>query len=124
VSPCFHGRDVFAPVAGRIARNGSFEGEELMVSELDRPDWSDELRRVVYIDRFGNAITGLRKAAVDPVTVFNVNGHRLRNARTFSDVEKGQAFWYGNSSGLVEFSVNLGRADMVLGLHAGAEFSD
>jgi len=124
VSPSFHGRDVFAPVAARIARNGRFEGEGIMVSELDRPDWPDELHRVVYIDRFGNAVTGLRKAAVDPGTVFNVNGHQLRNARTFSDVEKGQAFWHENSSGLVEFAVNLGRADTVLGLQVGSEFSD
>jgi len=79
---------------------------------------------VVYIDRFGNAVTGLRTAAVDPGTVFSVNGQRLRNARTFSDVEKGQAFWYGNSSGLVEFSVNLGRADAVLGLQVGTAFSE
>jgi len=124
VSPSFHGRDVFAPIAARIARNGRFEGEEIMVSELDRPDWPDELHRVVYIDRFGNAITGLRKAAIDPDTVFNVNGYTLRNARTFSDVGRGQAFWYENSNGLVEFSVNLGRADTVLDLQVGTAFGE
>ena len=124
VSPSFHGRDVFAPVAARIARNGRFQGDEITVPELERPDWPDELHRVVYIDRFGNAVTGLRTAAVDPGSVFNVNGYQLHNARTFSDVEKGQAFWYGNSNGLVEFSVNLGRADEVLGLQVGTPFSE
>jgi S-adenosylmethionine hydrolase len=124
VSPSFHGRDVFAPVAAGIARNGRFAGEEIMVSDLDRPAWPDELHRVVYIDRFGNAVTGLRKAAVDSDSVFNVNGYQLHNARTFSDVEKGQAFWYENSNGLVEFSVNLGRADEVLGLQVGTMFSE
>jgi S-adenosylmethionine hydrolase len=124
VSPSFHGRDVFAPVAARIARDGCFAGEESMVSELDRPDWPDELHRVVYIDHFGNAITGLRCAAIGHDTVFSVNGYALRNARTFSDVEKGQAFWYENSNGLVEFSVNLGRADEVLGLQVGTPFSE
>ncbi len=123
-SPSFHGRDVFAPVAARIARDGRYTGEELAATGLDKPDWPDDLWRVAYIDRFGNAVTGLRKAAVDPGTVFNVNGHRLRNARTFPDVEKGQAFWYENSSGLVEFAVNLGRADTMLGLQVGSEFSD
>jgi len=124
VSPSFHGRDVFAPVAAQIARNGRFDGDEIMDSELDRPEWPDELHRVVYIDHFGNAVTGLRKAAVDSGAVFSVNGQRLRNARTFSDVEKGQAFWYENSNGLVEFSVNLGRADTVLGLRVGTAFSE
>jgi len=121
-SPSFHGRDVFAPVAARLARNGRFAGEEAAVAGLDRPDWPDELRRVVYIDRFGNAVTGLRRAAADPDTVFSVNGHALRHARTFSGVGEGEAFWYENSSGLVEFSVNRGRADEVLGLRVGSEF--
>jgi S-adenosylmethionine hydrolase len=124
VSPSFHGRDVFAPVAARIARNARFDGDEIMDSEMDRPDWPDELHRVIYLDHFGNAVTGLRKATVDSGTVFDVNGQRLYNARTFSDVGKGQSFWYENSNGLVEFSVNLGRADEVLGLQVGTTFSE
>jgi len=122
-SPSFHGRDVFAPVAGRLARNGRYEGEEVATSELDWPDWPDDLWRVVYIDRFGNAITGLRGSMVEADAVFNVSGHSLRHARTFSDVGEGEAFWYENSSGLVEFAVNRGRADVELGLNTGSEFS-
>jgi S-adenosylmethionine hydrolase len=123
-SPSFHGRDVFAPIAGRLARDARSPGEEVAAAELDVPDWPDDLRRVVYIDRFGNAITGVRSATVGPETVFNVNGQMLRQARTFSAVGEGEAFWYENSSGLVEFAVNRGRADAVLGLQAGSEFSD
>mgnify|MGYP001819090619 CR=1 FL=1 len=122
-SPSFHGRDVFAPVAGRLARDGRYSGAELATTELDKPGWPDDLWRVVYIDGFGNAITGLRSSAVEPDAVFNVNGHSLHHARTFSDVDEGEAFWYGNSSGLVEFAVNRGRADMPLGLRVGTEFS-
>ncbi len=122
-SPSFHGRDVFAPVAGRLARDGRYMGEELATGELDKPDWPDDLRRVVYIDRFGNAITGLRSSTVEPDAVFNINGHSLCHARTFSDVNEGEAFWYENSNGLVEFAVNRGRADVVLGLRVGSEFS-
>ena len=122
-SPSFHGRDVFAPVAGRLARDGRYTGEELTKGELDKPDWPDDLRRVVYIDRFGNAITGLRSSTVEQDAVFNINGHALQHARTFSDVGEGEAFWYENSSGLVEFAVNRGRADTVLGLRVGSEFS-
>jgi S-adenosylmethionine hydrolase len=122
-SPSFHGRDVFAPVAGRLARNSRYAGDELTASELDNPGWPDELRRVVYIDHFGNAITGVRSATVDADTVFRVNGHFLQQAFTFSDVSEGEAFWYENSNGLVEFAVNRGRADTVLGLNTGSEFS-
>jgi S-adenosylmethionine hydrolase len=124
VSPSFHGRDVFAPVAGRLARDGRHAaGMELDAGALDRPDWPDELWRVVYIDRFGNAITGLRRSAVEPDTVFRLAGHSLRPARTFSDVGEGEAFWYENANGLVEFAVNRGRADTLPGLRAGTEFS-
>jgi S-adenosylmethionine hydrolase len=123
-SPSFHGRDVFAPVAGRLARDCRYTGEELAATELDKPDWPDDLRCVIYIDRFGNAITGMRSTTVEPETVFNVNGHTLHHARTFSAVNEGAAFWYENSSGLVEFAVNRGRADVVLGLQLGSGFSD
>jgi hypothetical protein len=122
-SPSFHGRDVFAPLAGRLARDGRYSGEELATTELDMPDWPDDLWRVVYIDRFGNAITGLRGSVIGPDVVFNVEGHPLQHARTFSEVDAGEAFWYENSSGLVEFAVNRGRADAVLGLRVGSEFS-
>jgi hypothetical protein len=122
-SPSFHGRDVFAPLAGRVARDGRYSGEALAATGLDQPDWPDDLWRVVYVDRFGNAITGLRSSIIEPDAVFNVHGHPLHHARTFSDVDAGEAFWYGNSSGLVEFAVNRGRADTVLGLQMGTEFS-
>jgi S-adenosylmethionine hydrolase len=122
VSPTFHGRDVFAPVAALLARNGRYAGEEIPAAELDVPGWPDELHRVVYIDRFGNAVTGLRRVALDPDSVLRVNGHALRHARTYSDVGAGEAFWYENSSGLVEFAVNRGRADALLGLQVGTPF--
>jgi S-adenosylmethionine hydrolase len=122
-SPSFHGRDVFAPLAGRLARDGRYSGAELAATGLDMPDWPDDLWRVVYIDRFGNAITGLRSSVVGPDAMFKVNGHSLHHARTFSDVGEGAGFWYGNSSGLVEFAVNRGRADTLLGLRVGTEFS-
>jgi len=122
-SPSFHGRDVFAPLAGRLARDGRYSGEELATAALDQPGWPDDLWCVVYIDRFGNAISGLRSSSVEPDAVFNVNGHTLQHARTFSDVDAGTAFWYENSSGLVEFAINRGRADTVLDLRVGTEFN-
>ncbi len=57
-SSSFHGRDVFAPAAARVARGVPVDGEPVATTALARPDWPDDLYRVVYIDRFGNAITG------------------------------------------------------------------
>jgi len=122
VSASFHGRDVFAPVAARLARGGDVPGESVPVGCLERTDWPDDLFRVVYIDRFGNAITGVRASTVAEDVVLHVAGQPVKRARTFSDVPMGDAFWYANANGLVEFAVNRGRADKVHGLQAGTSF--
>jgi len=123
VSSSFHGRDVFAPVAAQLASGLSVEGVEVSATCLDRPDWPDDLFRVVYIDRYGNAITGVRASAVDASQLLSVNGQQLRSAQTFGDVGVGEAFWYANSNGLVELAVNRGRADQVLGISVGTPLS-
>jgi len=123
VSASFHGRDVFAPVAARLARGGTVPGESVAESYLEQADWPDELFQVVYIDRFGNAITGVRASAISSGMPIDVNGTRVNMARTFSDVPPGEAFWYANANGLVEFAVNRGRADAVLGVKIGTVFS-
>lgn len=122
VSASFHGRDVFAPVAARLARGGAVPGESVVAACLEQADWPDELFRVVYIDRFGNAITGVRAGAVASGASIEVNGQPVRMAHTYSDVSPGEAFWYVNANGLIEFAVNRGRADEVLGLQTGTTF--
>lgn len=114
LSSSFHGRDLFAPVAAMLAGGADVPGEE--VRSRIRPEWPDELFKVVYIDRFGNAITGIRASAVSTDTTLVVAERSLARARTFSDVPAGQAFWYENANGLVEIAVNRGRADDTLGL--------
>jgi S-adenosylmethionine hydrolase len=122
-SASFHGRDVFAPVAARLARGVAVAAEPLEVAALELPEWSDDLFRVVYIDRFGNALTGVRADALDSAAALQLNGRVLRPARTYAEVPPGTAFWYANSSGLVEFAVNRGRACDVLQLEVGTTFA-
>ncbi|MCH7888466.1 MAG: SAM-dependent chlorinase/fluorinase [Proteobacteria bacterium] len=124
LSATFHGRDLFAPVAARLARGEQPPGErrdEASRPGSDRPgsDWPDDLPRIIYFDRFGNAMTGLRAAALTRGQTLEVNGRPLARARTFSDAPPGQPFWYENSSGLAAIAVNRGRADEALGLHLG-----
>lgn len=84
-----------------------------------RPDWPDDLGEIVYVDHYGNAMTGLRAAILPPDARLAVAGCVLERARTFSDLPPGAAFWYGNSNGLAEIAVNQGRADRALGLAIG-----
>ena len=123
VSSSFHGRDVFAPVAAQLACEGSFTGKPIPADQLDQAEWPEELFRVVYVDRFGNLLTGVRASSVDEDAILEANGRVLKPARTFSSVASGEAFWYENANGLVEIAVNQGNAADVLGMNHGDTFS-
>jgi S-adenosylmethionine hydrolase len=119
ISASFHGRDLFAPVAGLLARGDAPAGRLRPKGIFRRPDWPDDLPEIVYIDRFGNAMTGLRAALIPDGARLAVTGRVLARRRTFSDVPEGEAFWYENSNGLTEIAVNAGRADTALDLAVG-----
>lgn len=120
VSASFHGRDVFAPVAARLERGDKPVGEARSASWNAFPDWPDDLAEIVYIDHYGNAMTGLRKGFVNPSFVLQANHVYLKSARTFADVPSGEAFWYVNANGLVEIAINKGNAADVLGIGLGS----
>ena len=124
ISASFHGRDLFAPVAGLLARGDPPAGRLRPDGISRRPDWPDDLPEIVYIDRFGNAMTGLRAALIPDGARLAAAGRVLARRRTFSDVPAGEAFWYENSNGLAEIAVNAGRADAALGLAIGTPVSD
>jgi S-adenosylmethionine hydrolase len=84
-----------------------------------RSNWPDDLCEIVYIDHFGNGMTGLRAAMLARDGRLAAAGRVLERARTFSDLPPGGAFWYENSNGLAEIAVNQGRADHELGLSIG-----
>jgi S-adenosyl-L-methionine hydrolase (adenosine-forming) len=120
LSESFHGRDLFAPVAAKLA-HGALPADRLRVGKIGRrADWPDELPEIVYIDHYGNAMTGMRAAALPSGVSLGAGGRWLPRARTFSEVPAGQAFWYENANGLAEVAVNSGRADNVLGLVVGS----
>jgi S-adenosylmethionine hydrolase len=119
LSASFHGRDLFAPAAAMVARGEPPPGRPRENSADRRPDWPEDLREIVYIDHFGNAMTGLRAEILPPDARLAVAGRMLERARTFSDRPPGAAFWYENSNGLAEIAVNQGRADRELGLAIG-----
>ena len=119
VSSSFHGRDVFAPVAAQLATGQAVDARPVPAESVEQPGWPNDLFRVVYVDRYGNAITGIRAGQLDATRVLHVNGHALHAQRTFSEVPAGTPFWYENSSGLIELAVNRGRADEQLGARVG-----
>lgn len=96
-------------------------GQSLKVTGLDRPEWPDDLAAVVYIDHYGNAMTGLRVSAFRQVQSITVSGMRLLPKRTFADAVPGEAFIYVNANGLWEIALNGGSAADRLNLQIGSE---
>ena len=119
LSASFHGRDLFAPVAAMLARGETVPGTLLDAAATVGAGWPDDRAAIVYVDPYGNAMTGLRAARLPGDAVVAAGGRRLRQLRTFSDAAPGAAFWYENANGLAEIAVNRGRADRVLGLRVG-----
>jgi S-adenosylmethionine hydrolase len=118
IAPTFHGRDVFAPAAARLALGGTPQGRQ--VEPLRFPDWPDDLPAIVYLDRYGNAMTGLRAAGLADDTVLEVAGQHFARQRIFADVPPGAALWYENANGLAEIAVNGGSAAARFGLTPGS----
>lgn len=123
-SATFHGRDVFAPAAARLAMGTTLE-------ELGAPHAAPTIRRtpevvragdggivgeVIAVDRFGNLITNL--VAPRGGTV-ELAGRAVPIARTYSDAPSGSLVAVVGSSGLVEVAVRDGSAARVLGVGRG-----
>lgn len=118
LSSSFHGRDLFAPVAAGLADKAPTTLGRPM-TQIVGADWPDDLDQVVYVDCYGNAITGRRAATLGATATVRVGGTALPCAGTFGAVPTGSGFWYENSIGLVEIAVNQGRADQFFGLKIG-----
>lgn len=118
-SATFHGRDIFAVIAALIAQ-GAFPSDKLeektgLHVEFDAGD----LTRVIYIDHFGNAWTGIRATGLPLGSRVVAKGGEFRHSKTFGLVGKGEGFWFVNSVGLLELAINRGNAAEQLGLKVG-----
>jgi len=123
LSVSFHGRDLFAPVAARIA-SGELRTESLQEkSRIDIEFGGDDLAEIIHIDHYGNVLTGLRAANVPPHARVVTGGRSISYARVFSEVPAGEVFWYENSLGLIEIAANSASAAGLLGLKTGEAVS-
>tara|TARA_B100001123_G_C15010787_1_gene907465 strand:- start:44 stop:775 length:732 start_codon:yes stop_codon:yes gene_type:complete len=122
LSVSFHGRDLFAPIAAMIATGKKFNCKTIEIKALKGIDWPEDLASIIYIDHYGNAMTGIRAQKLTSSSQIGWSGKLFSYAETFSNVEVGKAFWYENSNGLVEIAVNQGKAN-ALGFMIGDKIS-
>jgi S-adenosylmethionine hydrolase len=119
LSASFHGRDLFAPMAAWVS-HGDLPSDKLdETAGLRVQLGGDDLAEVIYIDHYGNVLTGLRAGTVPRSATLSIAAGDVAYARVFSDARVGQAFWYENSIGLVEIAVNRGSAAAQLGVRVG-----
>ena len=121
LSASFHGRDLFAPVAARLARGEPPSQMSQDTAPQRFADWPDDLAEIVYIDHYGNAMTGIRGETIAATASLVCGSRKIAHAPVFSAVPPGAAFWYVNSNGLVEIAVNSAQADRRLGLSIGSK---
>jgi len=123
LSKSFHGRDLFAPVAASIALGQWHEEWYQQVPALDlenvNAEWPEDLAKIVYIDEFGNAMTGIRARPGDERKQLEVANARLSYGEVFSAVGLSQCFFYVNSMGLIEIAANQDSAAKLLHLGLG-----
>lgn len=119
-SDSFHGRDLFLPIALALTR-----GRLPLPCQGIPPEMAQgyaglrESGRILYVDHYGNLMTGLDADRASQHALLQAGDRVLSHARTFCEVEQGQAFWYRNAFGLVEIAANQARADHLLGLLVG-----
>ena len=126
LSPTFHGRDLFGPAAAAL----SLDENSLSKTRFEHSatvkfaqQWPDDLDEIIYIDRFGNGMSGISADSLCRESVLGVNGVEFKQAEKFCDVAPGDRFWYENSLGLVEFALNQDSAASKFGLLIGTPVS-
>jgi len=129
VSRTFHGRDVFTPVAARIALGADLAdaGPALDPAGLVRlPDpvvalgegWLEA--EVTTVDRFGNVQLAAAGEALDGLgPALTAGGVRAVRGNTFADAPRGGLVVYVDSADRVAVAVNGGRAAVVLAVTPG-----
>jgi S-adenosyl-L-methionine hydrolase (adenosine-forming) len=128
VSATFHGRDIFAPVAARLAAGAELaeagqhvEPDELQVVELPRPEVRDGevVAHVLLADRFGNVSLDVRHAdlagsglGLGRGVEVEAGGERFvaTFAQTFADVPSGDVVLYEDAYRSLALAINRGDA--------------
>lgn len=138
VSPTFHGRDVFAPVAARLAAGMPIAevGPAIADPVLFAVPGCDAVGKgtweapVLHVDHFGNLVTAFTFVDLEEIlsgvdgdpneVVVVVEGIVMPLVRTFADVAEGEPCAFLGSHRKLEIAVNRGNASRVLGAGRGA----
>lgn len=114
-SRTFHARDLFSPVAARLATGARFADVGPVVADPVRLDLPTEA--VLLVDRFGNLLTDLPGKDYG---VVEVEGREIPVRRAYGDVARGDLVAVTGSVGTLEIACREGNAAKALGVGRGA----
>ena len=138
VSPTFHGRDIFMPVAAHLAAGTDLAsaGDQIALADVvtlpaptSRVHDGEAEGEVMSVDRFGNVQLSIVAADVGELGIGYGSplvvraGRRLLTVpflETFAAVAPGEIVAFTDSAGLISLAVNAGDAAQQLGLPPGA----
>jgi hypothetical protein len=122
VSQTFHGRDIFAPIAARLASGTPIDSVGPTVTDLVTHS-SFRNPTVLRVDKFGNLQTNLRRDQLGIGFAIRVGGIEVRRVlSSYSEALPGEIFAIEGSAGLIELCLNQESAANRLNLRRGAEF--
>jgi S-adenosylmethionine hydrolase len=128
-SATFHGRDIFAVTAGRLAAGARPEqaGPEvklegcLTLPRAGEHHAGTQVATVVHIDAFGNLITDLGPEELPEEPSFLVAGRVIdKISETFESAERGELLAYIGSGNTLEIAVREANAASTLEIQRGA----
>ena len=135
LSATFHGRDLFAPLAARLAHGTPMhelgrraESYQHLLFPLVELAGDTLLGRVIHIDRFGNLITNITRSVLfgflqtggDAVPLINLGEQKVRGLSThYAQAKSGELLALIGSNQLLELAVREGNAALKLGIQVG-----
>jgi len=129
----FHGRDVFAPIAAKIACGAKIEelGSEIKSFKklkIRKPERKGDkiFGEVLCIDAFGNIITNIPKEILNleynqSITIKIKEKFKVRFLKSYGYAEKNELLALIGSANTLEIAVNQGNAAEKLGVKGGEE---
>ena len=131
VSRTFHGRDIFAPIAARLSNGLPIGKVGPALKNMVKLDWPQPRvggnsieGEIIYLDRFGNAITNISEAALSSPDKFThevfMKRKRLGTLQPFyQTVPRGKPLAVIGSTGFLEIAVNGGSAAKLFRVQIG-----
>jgi len=135
-SPTFHGRDIFAAVAGHLAAGVELSTLGTRTAEMRAMHWALPIADrqglqgwILHVDSFGNCVSNITEVEFDrwwngrPFKCYVGNSIVDKKCNTYAEVAPGEELILFNSGGYLEVALNRGNASSMLDIQKGTSLN-